>query len=45
MTGGTIKVRDRTEMISSDEIHYEMYMTGPDGKEFKTIDNRMTRRK
>ncbi len=45
MTGGTIKVRAKTELINDNEIHYEMYMTGPDGKEFKSLDNRMTRKK
>jgi len=45
MTGGTIKVRAKTEMISDNELHYEMYMTGPDGKEFKSLENRMTQKK
>jgi hypothetical protein len=38
MSGGTMKVRDVTELISKDEFKYEMYMTGPDGKEFKTVE-------
>jgi len=45
ITGGTIKVRAKTEMISDNELHYEMYMTGPDGKEFKSLENRMTQKK
>jgi len=38
MTGGTMKVRDVTELVSGDEFRYEMFMTGPDGKEFKTLE-------
>jgi hypothetical protein len=38
MTGGTIKVRDVTELSSKNEFRYRMYMTGPDGKEFKTVE-------
>jgi len=45
MTGGTVKVRDITKMISPDEFSYEMYMTGPDGKEFKSLENRAVRKK
>jgi hypothetical protein len=45
MTGGTIKVRDVTELISKDEFKYEMYMTGPDGKEFKIVEYIAKRKK
>jgi hypothetical protein len=38
MSDGTINVRDVTELISKDEFKYEMYMTGSDGKEFKTLE-------
>lgn len=45
MTGGTFKVRAKSTMISPDEFFHEMYITGPDGKEFKSLENRMTRKK
>lgn len=45
MTGGTIKVRATTKMISPDEFIYEMFMTGPDGKEFRTLENVAVRKK
>jgi hypothetical protein len=45
MTGGKIKVRAITKMISEDEFLYEMYMAGPDGKEFKSLENRGRRKK
>jgi hypothetical protein len=38
-TGGTIGVRAVTKLVSKDEFVYEMYMIGPDGKEFKTLEN------
>jgi hypothetical protein len=44
MTGGTMKVRDVTELVSRDEFRYEMFMTGPDGKEFKTLEYVATRK-
>lgn len=45
MTGGTMKVRAITKMISPDEFSYELYMVGPDGKEFKSLENRAVRKK
>lgn len=45
MSGGTIKVRATTKMTNADEFVYEMFMMGPDGKEFKTLENVATRRK
>lgn len=45
MSGGTVKVRDATELISEDEFRYEIYMTGPDGIEFKTVENIAERKK
>lgn len=45
MTGGIIKVRAISRMISKDELTYELYMTGPDGKKFKTLENLMRRKK
>lgn len=45
MTGGTMKVKGITKMISPDEFSYEMYMIGPDGKEFKSLENRAVRKK
>ena len=45
MTGGDMKVRDVTRLVGPDEYTYELYMTGPDGKEFKTLENRVSRKK
>ena len=45
MTGGTVKVRAITKMLSNDEFVYEMYMEGPDGKEFEPLENRSVRKK
>jgi hypothetical protein len=45
MTGGTMKVRAVTKMIGPDEFSYEMYMVGPDGKEFRSLKNRAVRKK
>ena len=45
MTGGTIKMRAITKLIGPDEFAYEMFMTGPDGREFKTLENRSVRKK
>jgi hypothetical protein len=45
MSGGTIAVRDVTRVVSPDEYTYELFMTGPDGKEFKTLENRVSRKK
>lgn len=45
VTGGTIGVRAVTKLVNKDEFVYEMYMIGPDGKEFKTLENRALRKK
>jgi hypothetical protein len=45
MTGGTSKVKAVTKVVSDDKIVYEMYMIGPDGKEFKSMENTSTRKK
>jgi hypothetical protein len=45
MNGEKIKVRAITRFISQDEFIYELYMVGPDSKEFKTLENRATRKK
>jgi hypothetical protein len=45
MTGGTMKVRGVTKLVGPDEFTYEMYMIGPDGKEFKSLENRAVRKK
>jgi len=45
MTGGTSEVRMVTKIVSDDKIVYEMYMIGPDGKEFKTMENTSNRKK
>lgn len=43
--GGSTKVHAVTRLVSPDEFTYEMYMVGPDGKEFKSLENRATRKK
>lgn len=45
MTGGTMKVRGVTKVVGPDEFTYEMYMVGPDGKDFKSLENRAVRKK
>jgi hypothetical protein len=45
VTGGTIKTRAVTKVISKDEFTYELFMTGPDGKEFRSMENRYKRKK
>jgi len=45
MTGGTSEVRMVTKIVSDDKIVSEMYMIGPDGKEFKSMENTSTRKK
>jgi hypothetical protein len=45
VTGGAIGVRAVTKLVSKDEFVYEMYMIGPDGNEFKTLENRAVRKK
>ncbi len=45
VTGGTIGIRAVTKLVNKDEFIYEMYMTGPNGKEFKSLENRAIRKK
>ena len=45
MTGGTTKVKMITTSVSVDEFVFEMFMTGPDGMEFKSMENRSVRKK
>ena len=45
MTGEDMKVRITTTLLSTDEYVYEMYMVLPDGKEFKSLENRSARKK
>ena len=45
MTGEAVKVRNVTTILSNDEFLNESYVTGPDGKEFKTMENRSVRKK
>jgi hypothetical protein len=45
MTGEKMKVRTVTKLISRNEYVFEMYMILPDGKEFKSMENRSTRKK
>jgi hypothetical protein len=45
IAGGTVGVRMVTKIVSPDEYVGETYMTGADGKEFKTMENRLVRKK
>ncbi len=45
LTGSIIKTRAVTKVISKDEFNYELYMTGPDGKEFRSMENLYKRKK
>ena len=45
MTGETVKVRSVTRILSPDEFVYETFMTGADGKEFKTMESHGVRKK
>ncbi len=45
MTGGKMKVKGVTKLISPDEYTYEMYMVGDDGREFKSLEYRALRKK
>lgn len=45
LTGEIIKTRAVTKLTSKDEFIYELYMTGPDGKEFRSMENRYKRKK
>ena len=45
MTGGTIAVRAVTTLVNQDEYTYQMFMAGPDGNEFKSMEYRAIRKK
>lgn len=45
MTGGTIQVRTVTTLVSENEYVYQMFMPGPDGNEFKSVENIAIRKK
>lgn len=45
MTGARLKMRHVTTFIDTDTHRFEMYMTGPDGKEFKQMEMVYTRKK
>ena len=45
MSGSMIKVRSITKFVNKDEYVYELYMTPPGAKEFKSLENRSTRKK
>lgn len=45
MTGAETKVRLVTTLLGADEYVMEMYMVGSDGNEFKSLENRSTRKK
>lgn len=43
MSGGQVKVRNVTKRLGPDEFTYESYMTLPDGREYKTLEQRAFR--
>jgi hypothetical protein len=43
MTGGKVKVRNVTKWLGPDEFVYESYMALPNGKEFKSLEQRVVR--
>jgi hypothetical protein len=43
MTGGQVKVRNVTKWLGPDQFTYESYMTLPNGKEFKSMEERAVR--
>jgi hypothetical protein len=45
LTGKIEKARGVTTLINKDEFVYEMFMVGPDGKEYKSLENRAKRKK
>ncbi len=45
MSGGEVKVRNVVRFVGPDEFTYESYMTLPDGKEFKSLEQRGVRSK
>lgn len=45
MSGGTVEVRNVTTLIDKDTHRVTMFMTGPDGKEFKTMEILYSRKK
>jgi hypothetical protein len=44
MTGGTTKVKDVTTFLADGKFKFEMFMIGPDGKEFKSMELVATRK-
>jgi hypothetical protein len=45
MTGQKMKTRTVTTLVNPDKFFMEMYMIGPDGKEFKSLEVTYTRKK
>jgi hypothetical protein len=43
MTGGKVKVRNVTKWLGPDEFVYESYMGLPNGKEFKSLEQKVVR--
>ena len=43
MSGGKVKVRNVTRWLGTDEFIYESYMGLPNGKEFKSLEQRIVR--
>jgi len=45
MTGKPVSFKAQMQMADSNHMHYEMWMSGPDGKMFKDLDIAYTRQK
>jgi len=45
LTGEQVPVKAKTTLISADEFLFEQFMVMPDGKEFKSMENRCRRKK
>lgn len=43
ITGGTMKVRGVTHLVSPDAFTYDMFVIAPDGSEFQSLHNRAAR--
>ena len=44
-TGKKATVREKTTLVSNDEVLFEMFGPGPDGREFRMLEIRYTRKK
>ncbi len=45
MTGKPMQMKGQMHLVDNDHMNYEMWMSGPDGKMFKTVEIAYTRKK